>query len=203
MPTTSTSLLQRLRERPDARDWRRLDDLYRPFLLGFLRRHGLGDADADDLAQEILAVVVRELPAFEHNQRTGAFRAWLRAVAAHRMRDFFRSRKNRPAGGSDVLQRLQQLEDPGSALSGEWDREHDRHVVGRLLDSIRHDFQPATWQAFRAVMLDGLTPAEAAERLNVSVNSVLLSGCPIAPPPASMEHGGGDGHGGSGGNGAM
>jgi hypothetical protein len=35
----------------------------------------------------------------------------------------------------------------------------------------------------------------------VSINSVLLSGCPIAPPPASTEHGGGDGNGGSGGNG--
>jgi hypothetical protein len=31
----------------------------------------------------------------------------------------------------------------------------------------------------------------------VSVNSMLLSGCPIAPPPASTDHGGGD-HGGSG-----
>jgi RNA polymerase sigma-70 factor (ECF subfamily) len=177
MATTSTSLLQRLRERPDARDWRRLDDLYRPFLLGFLRRQGLSDADADDLTQEILAVVVRELPAFEHNQRTGAFRAWLRAVAVHRMHDFFRSRKNRPlaAGGSDVAERLRQLEDSASALSGEWDREHDRHVVGRLLDAVAGEFQPSTWEAFRSVMLQGLTPAETAQRLGVSVNAVLLA----------------------------
>src|SRR5947207_1974634 len=71
MSTTSTSLLQRLRDTPDPRDWQRFVDLYRPFLLAFLRRQGAGDADAEDLAQEILAVVVRELPAFEHNRRPG------------------------------------------------------------------------------------------------------------------------------------
>jgi hypothetical protein len=35
----------------------------------------------------------------------------------------------------------------------------------------------------------------------VSVNSALLSGCPIAPPPEQAEHGGGNGSDGGGGNG--
>ena len=79
MSSTSTSLLQRLREQPQPHDWERLVDLYRPFLTGFLRGQGAGDADAEDLTQEILAVVVREMPAFRHSGCTGAFRAFLRA----------------------------------------------------------------------------------------------------------------------------
>jgi RNA polymerase sigma-70 factor (ECF subfamily) len=177
MSATSTSLLQRLRERPGEQDWQRLVTVYRPFLLAFLRSQAFSVADAEDLTQEVLAVVVREMPQFQHNQRTGAFRSWLRMIAVHRLRDFCRARQNRPlaSGDSDMLERLGQLEDPASALSGQWDREHDRHVVARLLESIASDFQPVTWQAFRAVMMEGQTPAAAAKSLGISVNSVLLA----------------------------
>ena len=78
-------------------------------------------------------------------------------------------------GASDFLAKLEQLEDPASGLSRLWDEEHDRHVVARLLEHIRPDFEPATWRAFEAVMLRGERPAEAAGRLGVSVNAVLLA----------------------------
>jgi RNA polymerase sigma-70 factor (ECF subfamily) len=177
MLTTSVSLLERLKRQSAEPDWQRLDALYRPFLLGFLRNQSLPEADAEDLTQDILTVVVRELPSFEHNRRIGAFRAWLRMIAVHRVRDFCRGRKRRPVTGADsaALERLQQLEDPNSGVSGQWDREHDRHVVARLLEAIAGEFEPATWQAFRAVMFEGQSPAEAAEKVGVSVNSVLLA----------------------------
>jgi RNA polymerase sigma-70 factor (ECF subfamily) len=177
MSATSISLLQRLREHPDEQDWQRLVVVYRPFLLAFLRSQSFSVTDAEDLTQEVLAVVIREMPKFQHNQRVGAFRSWLRMIAVHRLRDFCRARQNRPmgSGDSDMLNRLQQLEDPNSALSGQWNREHDRHVVAQLLESIGGEFQAATWQAFRAVMLEGQSPAEAAQKLGTSVNAVLLA----------------------------
>src|SRR5262245_57994326 len=119
METTPASLLERFRQRAGEADWQRLVDLYRPWLVGWLRRHGLDDADAQDLVQEILIVVQRELPFFQHNQRAGAFRAWLRTIAVHRLRDAVRARRCRPlaTGDSDLLDQLQQLEDPASTLS--------------------------------------------------------------------------------------
>ena len=58
----------------------RLADLYLPFVQRSLYRHGLSLADADDLTQEIMLVIVRELPHFEHSGRKCAFRNWLRTV---------------------------------------------------------------------------------------------------------------------------
>jgi len=177
MSYTSASLLERLRLQPDDAAWQRLVDLYTPLIHTWLRRHLLPAADADDLVQEVLAVMVRELPHFEHNGRPGAFRAWLRTITVHRLRDFWRSRHYRPeaTGDSDFVQKLDQLEDLASGLSQLWDQEHDRHVVSRLLELIRSEFQPATWQAFEGVMLQGRKPAEVAQRLGVSVNAVLLA----------------------------
>jgi RNA polymerase sigma-70 factor (ECF subfamily) len=72
---TSLSLLERLRTAAaGASDWQRLHDLYLPLIRSWLRRvPGVGD-EADDLAQEVLVVLVRELPSFERG-RVGAFRA--------------------------------------------------------------------------------------------------------------------------------
>jgi RNA polymerase sigma-70 factor (ECF subfamily) len=174
---TSATLLERLRDRTDDGAWRRLVDIYRPWLLGWLRRNGLADADAEDLVQDILLVVLKELRFFRHNQRPGAFRSWLRAIAVHRLRDALRGRRYQPVatGNPQVLDQLQQLEDPGSQLTTQWELEHDRHVVGRLLALIEPDFQPATMDAFRRVMLQGNTPAAVATEMGISVNAVLVA----------------------------
>ncbi len=177
MADTSLSLLAQLREAPDDPAWARLVELYTPLLRGWLGRHGLQEADADDLVQDVLGVVLRELPDFEHNHRPGAFRAWLRTILVHRLRDFWRRRDYRPdaAGGSDILKQLDELEDPHSGLSQVWDEQHDRHIIRRLLEMIHPEFRPATWDAFAGVMLEGGKPAEVAARMGVSVNAVLLA----------------------------
>jgi RNA polymerase sigma-70 factor (ECF subfamily) len=169
--------LDRLRTTPDEEAWERLVAIYRPWIVGWVGRQGLNDTDAEDLAQDILVVVLRELPFFQHNRRPGAFRSWLRAIAVHRVQEFVRSRKYRPrpGGDSDFLDRLNRLQDPAGELSRVWDRDHDAHVVRRLLALIEPEFQASTWAAFRAVMLEGEAPAAAAARLGLSVNAVLLA----------------------------
>src|SRR5712671_2205965 len=99
MSETSFSLLNRLRTQPDAESWRRLVDLYTPLIQGWLRRHAVPAADADDLTQEVMSVVVRELPQFKHNQQRGAFRNWLRTITVNRLRVLWRSRHRRLDAG--------------------------------------------------------------------------------------------------------
>jgi RNA polymerase sigma-70 factor (ECF subfamily) len=177
MLDTSLSLLDRLGQGDDSAAWERLVELYTPLLHAWLERHGLQAADRDDLTQEALGVVVRELPAFRHNRRAGAFRRWLRTIVAHCLRRFWRARGYRPAvpGGSDFEEYLAQLEDPDSGLGGEWDREHDRHLLRRLLELVERDFQPSTRQAFRLLVLEQRPAAEVAAALGLSVNAVLIA----------------------------
>ena len=177
MSDTSFSLLNRLRLQPDAESWRRLVELYTPLIHGWLRRHGVTTTDADDLTQDVMAVVVRELPHFEHNQQRGAFRNWLRTITVNRLRMSWRSRQSRPiaTGDSDFLKMLDALEDPHSGLARLWDQEHDQHVARRLMELVEPQFEPATWKAFRRVVLDGVKAAVAAAELGMSVNAVLLA----------------------------
>ena len=59
---TSVSLLQRLTTQPDEASWQRLDALYRPLIRSWLLREPRLRGDVDDLIQEVMTVLVRELP---------------------------------------------------------------------------------------------------------------------------------------------
>jgi RNA polymerase sigma-70 factor (ECF subfamily) len=176
MHETSVSLLDRLRDSPDAASWQRLVDLYTPLIQGWLRRQGLQDSDADDLAQDVLAVLVRELPGF-HRQRPGAFRSWLRTITVNRLRNFWRARQARPAatGDSDFGRLLEQLEDPHSELSRLWDQEHDQHIMKRAMELIESEFTPSTWQAFRRQVLEGASVDTVAAEMGLSANAVIIA----------------------------
>ncbi len=174
---TSKSLLAKARDRSDQAAWRRLMELYSPLIEKWVRPHVAQRADAEDVVQDVLTTLVRELPRFDHNQRPGAFRAWLRMITVHRLRAYWERRGSRPRarGGTDQQEALAQLADPTSALSQAWDLEHDQHVTKTLLKSIRLEFQPATWQAFERQVQDGQTVSKVAAELGLSENAVLIA----------------------------
>jgi RNA polymerase sigma-70 factor (ECF subfamily) len=173
---TSDSLLERLAGAPTDDDWRRLNDLYQPLLRTWIARAGVPTSDVDDLVQDVLVVVFRKVGGFERRGK-GAFRAWLRTILTNRVRDYFRGQKYRPTatGGSDFQRWLDELESPDSALSRQWDHDHDVHVLKSLMQRVQGDFAPATWQAFRRHALEGEPAVQVAEALGLSLNAVLLA----------------------------
>ena len=173
---TSVSLLGRIANAPTDDDWRRLDELYRPLLRGWVARVGVPASDVDDLVQDVLLVVVRKISGFERRGK-GAFRTWLRTILVNRMGDYFRRQKYLPTatGDSDFLRRLDELESPDSALSRLWDREHDEHVAAALIKRVQGNFTPVTWEAFRRHVTKGEPAVEVATALDLSLNSVLLA----------------------------
>jgi RNA polymerase sigma-70 factor (ECF subfamily) len=173
---TSLSLLDRLKvARPDASDWSRLPGVYLPLIERWLGRvPGLGGESAD-LAQEVLVVVFREVGQFDR-QREGSFRAWLRQVTVNKIRTYRRQRHRRPAAGLDPAAGfLERLSDPNDNLAREWDRDHDKHVVQKLLALVQPDFSSSTWEAFQKFGVDGVPAGRVAEELGLSENAVVLA----------------------------
>ena len=175
MSTTPLTLLQRLkRAQPDAADWSLLQELYLPLIRRWLARVPELRDEVDDLSQEVLLVLLRELPSFER-RRDGAFRAWLRQIVVNRTRAFCKLRQRRPqvGNGAETELLLEQLADPHGAFAEEWDREHDKHVFNKLLDVVRPDFTDNTWNAFVRFALDGLSSERVAQELGMTKNAVI------------------------------
>jgi RNA polymerase sigma-70 factor (ECF subfamily) len=171
--TTSISLLERLRCNPRESDWSRLQEIYSPLIRKWLGRvPGLGE-DAGDLAQEVLIVVVREIPQFRR-QREGSFRAWLRLVTVNRLRSHRRQKLRQPKTGLEETDGfIARLADPNGELAHEWDREHDRHVFEKLLAIVRCDFNSMTWNMFEQFAVQGLPAVDVATNLGTTTNAVI------------------------------
>lgn len=172
MNSTSHSLLEQIRTGPDGLAWQRWHALYEPLIQGWLRRHHL--ADRDDVTQDVLAVVVRRLPEFHHNGRAGAFRLWLKTITINCLRDYWKKQRNHP-GLAAVTGALDDWADPKSTLSQAWDREHDRHLVQKLLAMLEPEFAPETWRAFRMLVIEAKPAAEVAETLKLTPNAVYIA----------------------------
>jgi RNA polymerase sigma-70 factor (ECF subfamily) len=175
--TTSFSLLERASGSRDAEAWDRLVAVYTPLMQRWLRSYGVQEADAEDLIQDALSVVLAELPSFQHNERTGAFRNWLRRILVNRLRGYWRRRKIEPTapGTSSVVERLNELEDDTSDASRVWNAEHDLHVLSQLMAGVRRRVLDKTWEAFRRQVLEGERADLVASQLDMPINSVYVA----------------------------
>lgn len=172
---TSSKLLLRVRDRGDASAWREFYVFYGPLLERWLRRYALAKADVDDVVQDVMHTLVRELPQFQYDRQRGSFRGWLRTVLAHRLLAWRRSRPHVIASDDDLMN----LSDPTSSSAQEWEQEWQHYTLARLLAQVQPDFAPATFAAFREVMLDGRSVEETAAKLGISVNAVRLAKCRV------------------------
>src|SRR5439155_3254735 len=101
-PLTRPSLLLRLRDAGDQQAWEEFVDLYAPLVYGFARKHGLQDADAADLTQEVLRAVAGAVPRLDYDPARGSFIAWLLTVVRNKLLNFLAAARRREQGRGDT-----------------------------------------------------------------------------------------------------
>jgi RNA polymerase sigma-70 factor (ECF subfamily) len=176
-PITRPSLLVRLRDARDEAAWAQFVEIYAPLVYGFARKHGLQDADAADVTQEVLQAVSVAAKKLEYDPRRGSFRGWLFTVVRNKLRNFL-SRQKRPGQGSgsakmqNLLMELPDREEDQTAL---WEQEYERQLFSWAAAQIRSDFQDSTWQAFWQTAVEGKSGKEVAKVLGMSVAAVYLA----------------------------
>jgi RNA polymerase sigma-70 factor (ECF subfamily) len=174
-PTTRLSLLVRLRDAEDVQAWSDFVGLYAPLVYGMARRHGLQDADAADLTQDVLRALVNAVPQFRYDPARGRFRGWLFTVARNQLRKFLNARRRRPVlsgdPGAEVL--LQQA--PAPEEEQEWEQEYQARLFEMASERVRDCFRPATWQAFWRTSVEGADASAVGASLGMSVGAVYIA----------------------------
>src|SRR6202789_1197850 len=94
-PTTRASLLLRLRDSQDHVAWVQFVSLYEPLVYRLLRRHGLQDADARDVLQELFLAVSRSIDRWDPAKERGSFRGWLRTAVRNLVINWLKQRERR------------------------------------------------------------------------------------------------------------
>jgi RNA polymerase sigma-70 factor (ECF subfamily) len=161
----------------DGLAWKEFASIYEPFIGRWLQRTGVQAQEVDDLTQEVLVTLVKELPRFKPSGQPGAFRAWLRKTTVRKALGFHRSRKGKPQapGGDAAHAALAQLEDPDSDLTRQFDADHNAHVLQRLFRLVEGDFAGTTAEAFRLVAVEGKKAKEVAASLGMTPAAVHVA----------------------------
>jgi len=172
-PSTPVSLLGHIRRNPaDPQNWRAIVDRYGPLIYDWARGHGLQDADAKDVTQDVLLRLVRRLPTFEYDT-TRTFRGFLRAITRNAWIDFVEGcqGRERGSGDSDVLVYLHK-EPTRDDLIRRLEEDADRELFEIACREAQLRVAPRTWEAFRLGVLEDLPAREVAERLGMKLATV-------------------------------
>lgn len=173
-PETRPSLLRTLREGESAQSaWREFFERYAPAVYRVARLQGLSHADADDIVQQVMLGVSTHIGAFRYDRDRGRFRQWVRAIAANKVRDLFRRRgAARPVVALDDTP---DRADDSPSLHEVWEQEWQMQDMLWCLDQVAADISPRRFEAFRLYVLEGVTAAETAQRLDMTRAHVYVT----------------------------
>ncbi len=163
-PSTAPSLLDAARTgQPEA--WQRFVHLYGPLIYRWVRRSGMQSSDAADVTQDVLMSVSKDLAAFDPARPDAKFRGWLWTITRRRIADAVRARPDERHAGSQLAE-LPIVDPPTDAVT---DRQT---LLVRAVAIYRDRFDPNTWQAFWATVVEGREPDEVAATLGMNRWSV-------------------------------
>jgi RNA polymerase sigma factor (sigma-70 family) len=165
--STSVSLLEQLRQCPaDAASWSRFVQRYGPRIYSWCRRWGLQDADAQDVAQEILLKLSKALVTFQYDP-SRSFRAWLRTVVRHAWQDWLARPRQHERCGSEEVRQLLASQLAADDLEARIETEFEQQLLAEAKERVRVRVAAVTWEVFRLTLEENLSAAETAARLNI------------------------------------
>ncbi len=173
-PETRATLIVRLRDAADQAAWAEFVEIYRPVIYRLARRRGFQHADAEDLAQQVLAAVAQAVRRWQPDPARGRFRAWLNRIARNRIINTLTRRKpDRAAGGADdpLADRAARAGPDSELLRVEYRRE----VFQWAARQVRREFRPDTWQAFWQTTIEGRPVAAVAAELGKAVGAIYTA----------------------------
>ncbi|MCB9866703.1 MAG: RNA polymerase sigma factor [Phycisphaerales bacterium] len=169
--TTTTELLEGLHDRGNRVVWEEFDRRYRPILHGFLRRMGLDDNDAADVAQETLTCFVQDYRARKYDRQQGRLRSWLIGIARYRLADLRRAAgRRRELLGDSVIDSV-----PDDAESDVlWAEEQRRFIFEQAVGELRATtrFNERTIAAFERVVLRQEPVTTVGEELGLTAQEI-------------------------------
>ena len=167
---TRASLLSRLKDHDQDESWREFFETYWKLIYNTARRTGLADQECQDIVQETLLTVSRQMPSFSYDPARGAFKNWLMTITLSRIRDHVRKRP--PSG--DPIEFFSDDLPANDAFERLWNEDWERNLTQVALERIKDRVDPANFQIFSTSVLQDKGARATAKLLGVGVGRVYL-----------------------------
>jgi RNA polymerase sigma factor (sigma-70 family) len=175
-PETRASLLIRVRDPADQAAWYEFVEIYRPVILRLARQKGMQEADAEDVAQQVLVAVAKAVEQRGHDPKRAKFRTWLHRVAHNAILNALtRGRPDRGSGDSALRAVLSGHESHSGPDSDLLRLEYRREVFRWAARQVRLEFRQATWDAFWLTAIEGRAVEDVAQELGKNRGAVYAA----------------------------
>ncbi len=177
---TRYSLLSRLQDWDDQDSWKDFFDTYWRLIYSVAVKSGLTEAEAEDVVQETIISVAKDIQKFKRDRQFGSFKGWLRNLARWRIKDQLRKRgrfhQSAPAPDDDRShdQQLADIPDPWDSESV-WDEEWRRNLLEAAIERVKRHVREEHFQIFELYVLKQWPVAKVARMLEVNIGQVYLA----------------------------
>lgn len=174
LTTTSTLLLDGLRDAGNARDWGEFDRRYRPILINVARRMGVGEHEAADLAQETMVDFLKSYREGRYKREEGRLRSWLLGIQRRKLIDLRRKKARR---GLERGESAIDAEVTEEEMLKTWVEERRSRLLADAVESLREESKTddRTVDAFELVAIRGMRASAVAEQLGMTVDDVYAA----------------------------
>ena len=179
---TRQSLLSRLKNWDDHESWREFFHTYWKLIYAAARRSGLTDAQAQDVVQETIIQVCRQMPGFRYDPARGSFKAWLLKMTSWRIVDHVRARRRednlvvQSGNDPDGSPLIEQMPDKVAPELGRvWDEEWERNLFNAALQRVKTKVKPKHYQIFDLHVLKEWPRDRVCRTLEVNAAQVYLA----------------------------
>jgi RNA polymerase sigma-70 factor (ECF subfamily) len=164
---TSAAMLEQMRDPNDNEAWARFFRRYEKIVRNWCHTCGLQEADAEDVTQKIMLILLHEMPEFVYDHAKGRFRDWLRMItrrACYRFLERDQSRKYRP-----ILDDIQAREELDRSLEDQARID----VLHAAMEEVQTRVSPRDWRIFRELSFEDRSGDELAGELGMTVAAVF------------------------------
>jgi RNA polymerase sigma-70 factor (ECF subfamily) len=178
---TRYSLLSRLQDWDDQESWKDFFDTYWRLIYSIALKAGLTDAEAQDVVQETVICVAKDINKFRRDRQLGSFKGWLRNLTRWRIADQLRKREpnapgEAPANGSTTVLEPGELPEPVNAdLEKLWEAEWQSNLMEAAMERVKRRVKEEHYQMFDLNVVRQWPAIQVAKTLEVSVAQVYLA----------------------------
>ena len=180
---TRRTLLSRLRNLDDQESWRTFFDLYWRLLYNVARKSGLDDVGAQEIVQDTVIAVARNMPEFRYDPTRGTFRQWLLRITRRRIIDHLRRIYRQPPKAELAPEALDENAEHAAVIADQsagtidaaWDDEWEKTTFEAALAEVRNATNPRHFQVFDYCVLKEWPVSKVAATLGINSAQVYLA----------------------------
>jgi RNA polymerase sigma factor (sigma-70 family) len=181
LAATRRSLIERLADWNDRKHWQEFFDGYWKLIYSAARKSGLTDAEAQEVVQETIITVAKNIEKLKYDPAIGSFKGWLLQITRWRIVDQFRKREpgnaKAPRVADDRLTAtIERIPDSRVAdFDAVWEAEWKENLFEGAIARVKKKVDPKQFQIFDCYVRKEWPAQKVAEQLKVNVGQVYLA----------------------------